>query len=180
LYATAWDDVVGTVRPEPVTEAAIETHEKYPTKRLVIHFVQPHMPFVRASTEADKERDAEFPFWMRFIKGEVDLSPDEAWSAYIDNLNYVLPYVDEVLKELGGKTVVTADHGNAFGERSRPIPIREWGHPRNVYVKEVITIPWLEYQNGSRREIIPEDGRGFEPVSDPATVDDRLEALGYA
>lgn len=180
LYATAWNEELGTVPPQPVVEKAIEAQDTYPNKRLVIHFVQPHLPFIPAATDADKNRDADFPFWMRFVMDDIQISSEEVWKAYVDNLNHVLPHVETLLKELEGKSVVTADHGNSFGERARPIPIREWGHPKNVYIDEVVTVPWLESENGSRREIVAEDGPGFPLVSDPAVVQDRLEALGYS
>ena len=41
-----WDRETQTVLPEEMVEKAIEVHEKYPNKRLVMHFVQPHLPYI--------------------------------------------------------------------------------------------------------------------------------------
>lgn len=179
LYATAWDDEVGTVPAGPVVDAAKEAAEEYPAKRLVVHFVQPHIPFVDSSTTDDKDRHADYPFWVRYRMGDVRMSGDEIRTAYQDNLQYVLPYAADLLESLDGKSVVTADHGNAFGERARPLPIREWGHPKGVYASELVTVPWLEYPHTGRREIVSEDGPGMKIESDPAAVKDQLRALGY-
>lgn len=43
-----WDDEYNTVLPETVTEHAMKAAADYPDKRLVIHYMQPHFPFVRA------------------------------------------------------------------------------------------------------------------------------------
>ncbi|WP_049892013.1 hypothetical protein [Haloquadratum walsbyi] len=37
-----WDDQIGTVRAETMTDAAIETAGQFPNKRLVVHYIQPH------------------------------------------------------------------------------------------------------------------------------------------
>lgn len=78
-----------------------------------------------------------------------------------------------------GKTVVTADHGNYVGERASPIPIREWGHPRGLYDDPVVKVPWLEYTNGSRREIKKEEPYAETESTDSDVVESRLQELGY-
>ncbi|ELZ23103.1 hypothetical protein C475_15679, partial [Halosimplex carlsbadense 2-9-1] len=93
------------------------------------------------------------------------------------------PRVKELLGELSGKTVVTSDHGNMLGERARPIPIREWGHPDGVYTPELVTVPWLEYESGPRREVVAEapvdETESGDAVEDDV-VAERLRNLGYA
>lgn len=41
-----WDIELETVPPEPVARAARNAHERYSDKRLIIHFMQPHAPFI--------------------------------------------------------------------------------------------------------------------------------------
>jgi hypothetical protein len=142
-----------------MTEAA----ERYPHKRLVAHYMQPHYPFVPAGTTVDKEHLRQIDsdgdgssadnVWNQMFHGDLDLSRDKLWSISIDNLEYVLEYVAEILDGLSGKTVVTADHGNYVGKRASPILIREYGHPRGVYDDPVVQVPWLTHENGSRRKI---------------------------
>jgi len=41
-----WDENIGTVLPEDVTQKAIEVSENHPDKRLIIHYMQPHTPHI--------------------------------------------------------------------------------------------------------------------------------------
>jgi len=70
------------------------------------------------------------------------------------NLDRALPHVEDAMRELGGKTIVTADHGNMVGERV-PDPVSGVGHPRGVYTPELVDVPWLVYERGP-----PDDQRG--------------------
>jgi hypothetical protein len=98
---------------------------------------------------------------------------------YIDNLKYVLEHAESLFESIQGKIVVTADHGNYVGERASPIPIREYGHPRGLYDRVLVQIPWLEFTRGGRREI--STGAANEPtsVTDTDVISQRLENLGY-
>ena len=178
-----WDEEYGTVLPETVTEYAERAARDYPNKRLVVHYMQPHYPFIESKTKFDKGHltDTEGEnVWNQLLRGILDVDRDEIWRIYEENLDRALPHVEELMEELDGKTVVTADHGNMVGERSFPVPITEWGHPRGIYTDELVTVPWLEFESGPRREI-----RAEEPTSQSVEVDDdivadRLQDLGYA
>jgi hypothetical protein len=185
-----WSDEHGTVLPETVTEAALSAAEAYPNKRLAVHYMQPHYPFLGAETAfeggdfTDADGDHE-NVWVQLLRGDVDVSRDEIWRLYRDNLDRVLPHVERVLTELDGRTVVTADHGNMVGERAFPVPFREWGHPRGIYTPELVDVPWLVHEDGPRRKIrraTPEE-ESTDGDRDTATDDavaDRLRDLGYA
>ena len=186
-----WDDQTGTVRAETMTEAALDASEKFPHKRLVVHYMQPHYPFVPSDTTADKEHlqqidgdgsgPSEENVWNQMFNGDLDLSRDELWSIYVENLEYVLEHVAELLEGLSGRTVITSDHGNYVGERSSPIPIREYGHPRGLYDEPVVRVPWLVHESGNRRVI---NSGNAKPESETRSieetvVEDRLQDLGY-
>lgn len=183
-----WDDETGTVRAETVTEAALDASEQFPHKRLVVHYMQPHYPFVPADTDFDKEHLQQIDgeggepsaenVWSQKFKGSLDVSREELWSIYTDNLEYALVNVEDLLDGLTGKTVVTSDHGNYVGERASVIPIQEYGHPRGLYDSPVVQIPWFEYEQGSRRIIREGDGESENEIKSN-TVSDRLQALGY-
>jgi len=83
------------------------------------------------------------------------------------------------MENLAGKTVVTADHGQAIGERFRPVPIRYYGHPAGVYADPLVTVPWLVDNRGDRKEIVAESPQA-EAYVEADIVSDRLEDLGYA
>ena len=183
-----WDDETGTVRAETMTEAALDAVERFPHKRLVVHYMQPHYPFVPAETDFDKDHlqqidgDSDGPtgenVWNQKFTGDLNISRDDLWSIYVENLEYALEHVAELLEALSGKTVVTSDHGNYVGERASPIPIREYGHPRGLYDKPVVRVPWLEHERGERREIRVGGDENINKI-EPDVVDERLRDLGY-
>lgn len=176
------------VPPELVVQKSIEMHERYPDKRLISHFLQPHPPFIVKDGEhipkGSKYRD-----FTAARKGEV--SPSEIKAVYEENIEYVLKHVERLVEELPGKTVVTADHGELLGEG---IPLfYEILHPRwslwnrnkfdyahytHLRLPELIEVPWVEIEDKSRREITAASRPvGIEMNED--IVEDRLEALGY-
>lgn len=178
-----WDADARTVLPETTTEYARRAAEQYPDKRLVIHYVQPHYPFIKSETEFDKNHlenpDGEEVFWYRIMEGELDVPQEVIWTAYQENLEVALPFVESLLTELKGKTVVTSDHGNMVGERAYPIPIRIWGHPKGIYTEPLVKVPWFTFQNGKRKKTIAELPQDRNEDVEEEVVQDRLQDLGY-
>lgn len=173
-----WDDEHRTVLPETVTEYAKRAAEDYPEKRLLVHYLQPHYPFLGPTGQEHFDIDT-LAIWDELRAGNLEIPDEIIWEAFRENLDVVLPYAEELLAELRGKTVVTADHGQVIGERSFPIPIREYGHPRGIYMDELVRVPWLVHQNGERRTITSEPPRETHEDIDETVVADRLEQLGY-
>jgi len=174
-----WDADAGTVRPETMADCTRSMVERYPNKRLIIHFVQPHYPFIgEESGFGGSLTDSEaIDIWGRLMKGTAEVSPTAIRRAYRQNLETALPSVRETLDALNGRTVVTADHGNMFGERATPFPIREWGHPPGVYTEQLVRVPWLVHE-GERRDIRASSAIASETgaESDPT---EQLRQLGY-
>lgn len=179
-----WDDNLGTVLPKAMADAAIKADAEYPDKRLLVHFVQPHYPFVDSTTTHDKghfscEATDEINVWNNIKEGSIDQQErDAVIKAYYENLDTALPAVARLLDRLAGTTVVTADHGNMLGERARPIPIREWGHPRGIYTDELVYVPWFVSEGMTRKQWFAED-KDINTASDLKTAEDRLRDLGY-
>jgi len=46
VWYLGWDDALGTVPPEAINKASIEAAEAFPDKRLIIHYLQPHSPYL--------------------------------------------------------------------------------------------------------------------------------------
>jgi hypothetical protein len=46
VWATDWDSTAGTVYPDKVTRAALGAHRDFPDKRLIVHYIQPHAPYI--------------------------------------------------------------------------------------------------------------------------------------
>lgn len=166
--------------PSTLTEAAVEAAEEYPNKRLVLHYIPPHWPFFGPTGES-LFADYDDPPWEELTSGEVTMSRDKLWDAYVENLEISLDHVEELLPELDGKTVVTADHGQLFGDREFPIPVRGYGHP-GVYIDALVQVPWLECPYETRRDIVAEDPHD-ESLDRDEVEDAAMEALadlGYA
>jgi hypothetical protein len=190
-WRDSWDDDLNTVTPEAMAEACRAAREEYPNKRHIFHFVQPHEPFVgeeklgiRESAlreealgrEAKAHAEREPNSFERLARG--DLSKATVWSAYRSNLDRAMPVVRDLLDEVEGKTVVTADHGEAFGEFAWPFPIRVYGHPVGVLIPALTEVPWFVSECGLRREIESEPPRQREQL-DEDTAAERLRMLGY-
>lgn len=181
VWQDGWDDEHNTVRPEKVTEAVLTAAEDYPNKRILVHYMQPHAPYIGDVGSENLPTDY-LNFWGSYEDGEFDIDIETARRAYKENLNMVIPHVESLLSKLSGKTVVTADHGELLGERDRPIPIRRYGHPSYTLHPKLITVPWLEHTNGDRKSFVAED-TGVEHETEiqmeDEVVKDRLRNLGY-
>jgi hypothetical protein len=183
-----WNEDQKTVMPETMLKYAKEAAERYPNKRIVVHMMQPHYPFIDSGMDADKGTvpdpdEIENDIWEQLFTGELSVSREDVWRAYIGNLRRAYPAVEEMIEELDGKTVVTGDHGNMIGERASPFPIREWGHPPGVYTEELTKVPWLAVEAETRRDIVAEEPSASTEDEDDVeedVVEDRLKHLGYA
>lgn len=109
--------------------------------------------------------------------GLTELNENEVWDLYAENLRVALDSVAGLLEEPTGKTVITADHGNLVGDRLWPVPVRGYGHPPNVYVDELLTVPWMVV-DGERRTIQTEPPIDSERLPENK-IEERLRALGY-
>jgi hypothetical protein len=56
LWQERWDDDLGAITPKAVTEAALERVESGYDGRLVVHYLQPHAPFIQEGTGRKMKR----------------------------------------------------------------------------------------------------------------------------
>lgn len=165
-----------------ITEEAVQAAEDHPDKRILVHFIPPHHPFVGPTAEEHLPSFEEqaSDFFERVRRRELDVPDDLLRIVYAENLDRVLPRVEELLDEFRGKTVVTADHGEHLGDRSSPIPVKEYGHHGGLYSEPLVAVPWHVHVNGDRKDIVED-----EPLEDdidrrsPEEIDHQLRALGY-
>ncbi len=186
LYNTHWQDVGGgieTVPPEAVTDHAIDAwrrRDKLGIDRLVVHYMQPHEPF-RARPEwgnddhklldnlVKDDSTAGASVFPRVQSGEVNV--EEFRSIYLDNHHWVLEDITErLLGNVDANVAVTADHGNGLGEWG------SWHHPPATIAPPVRRVPWFQVSSDDDRSVIPDVGK---EDSVKASIEDRLEALGY-
>lgn len=165
------------VSPHRVTQAALTAHREYPDKRILVHYMQPHYPFIAedAPLVADKSQGKQ-NIWNELVRNETEINPDAVRRAYLSNLDPVLEPLKRLIDQINGYVVISADHGNMLGERSSPIPTIEWGHPQGIYTEELVRIPWLICQEGDRN--ISADPPDITQKSNKE-VSERLERLGY-
>ena len=178
VWRYAWDDDIGTVPPRPVTDAAIRAGRRHDLDRLIVHYMQPHFPSLSGDgdggTTLETFGDEPLAVWndLRFGRRSVE----SVWEAYRENLRIVLEDVRLLLSNVDApETVVTADHGNAFGERGI------YGHAAGIALRPLREVPWVETTATDRRTHEP---AGSLPEPDRQTVDasgveERLRNLGY-
>lgn len=188
VWEESWDEDLETVPPENVTRTAEKAVKKHPNKRIVVHYMQPHYPFIGSKGRriqgqgsykflGGKYRKKNLNIWEMLFKGMLEL--EEVEKAYVENLEEVLEEVPRLNSFLEGKTVVTSDHGNLLGKRvSRFLPFRVYGHPMNFHDPDLTAVPWLELPFDKRREIeISETSEKSFKKSEK--VKKRLKDLGY-
>lgn len=189
LWKADWEPELRTVHPETVTNAALEAHKQYPNKRLLVHYLQPHYPFIGTTGRkhfdytavddpASEQTELNAKFWDTVGTRINDVPEDIVREAYRENLELTLPHVRELMETVDGRTVVTADHGEMLNDHSFPIPNRVYGHPAGLYTSELVKVPWQTYTNGDRRQIVSEPGANEQNI-DTEIVEERLRDLGY-
>jgi hypothetical protein len=171
VWRDAFDSNLGTVLPERVVDRTISAYRKSSPERLIAHFMQPHYPFIPDPLDEgiaiDYDHTPWDTVWDRLRKGEV--SKQQVWEAYADNLRYVLDQVDTLLRNIEAeRVVITADHGNLLGEFGL------YAHPQYVPIPALKRVPWIVT---SAQETGEYESDEYE--STDIAVEDQLEALGY-
>lgn len=164
------------VKPETLTQVAKKASSQFPNKRLIVHYTQPHVPFLDPPNEVLQTPGNPYRKWL---KGEIEISEADLQTAYESNLELVLPTVMNLMKRVNGKTVITSDHGELLGEKIAPLPIKAWGHPHGIYVSELIEVPWLIHHEGARRDVVTDEPVNRNKKVEGETIDQRLRDLGY-
>ncbi|AHB67480.2 putative membrane-associated metal-dependent hydrolase [Haloarcula hispanica N601] len=174
VWRYAWDDELGTVPASAVTDRGIAAGRQKNHDRYIVHYMQPHFPSVPRPELGSKMQKGRAEEWSGSIWDQLlenDVSKDEVWEAYKQNLNYVLDEVKQLLSNFDARTaIISADHGNAMGERSF------YGH-HDYPVPEIWEVPWVEttaIDNCTREPSDYETDSQIEP-----DIEDRLADLGY-
>lgn len=169
-----WDSELGTTRPGDVTDAAIHAGRRTDCGRLIVHYMQPHAPFLHCAGKYNSINEhagqgQSQNVWKGLKKGEHDL--DEVWEGYGQNLLTVLDDVERLIDNISGSVVISADHGNLVGEFGL------YGHPAGLPIPTVKRVPWVRVEASDTETYVPEDP--IEPEVRGDDVDDHLRALGY-
>lgn len=176
VWKYEWDERRGTVYPRPVTDRAIHHWRTTDADRLLVHYVQPHVPFLSDDAERlsranfTHEADSSPDAWDRVTRG--GLSRETAIAMYRETLERVLEDVELLLSNLRAETVViTADHGEAFGEWGL------YGHPEGIDLPCLTRVPWLVTSATDERTHAPKE---YDRTRSNVSNEEQLAALGYA
>ena len=182
VWQDHWDDEHKTVFPEDVTDAALRINEEYPDKKLIVHYMQPHYPFINSeidqgSFSGEMGGVEKLSIWEQLYAGKVD--KQQVKEEYRENLRIVLPEVKRLVEHLKGKTVITSDHGNLFGKKVSFLPFKVYGHPPGIKDEELTRVPWIELGFDERKKISKSDEVGDEENLEEEEIKQKLADLGY-
>lgn len=154
VFNTGWDGEEGTVMPEELLRSLDTARKLFPDKRIVVHFMQPHAPFVNSDfetrslvsltgAEENYDRSSVDPDDVMSLAARGQISDEVLREEYMKNLEFVwneiIDYVSNT--DLDRKVYITADHGENLGEGGL------YGHTqggKNNYLREV---PWVRIDN---------------------------------
>lgn len=197
LWDEHWDPGLGTVPPEAVTDTALGYLRQHDRPRLVVHYAQPHVPYIGETRLAPSDEvfysdsaveeggirhllahDIDRPTQLIYREIQAGrISDAELRQAYADNLAYVLEEVTRLVRHLDCPVVITSDHGEHLGEHGRYLHEEDSASIRRI--------PWFVVDEGERQGR-PIDDRfaavDWHPsLPDPSdeALRDRLADLGY-
>lgn len=153
-----------------MTDHAIAQGRSRDQSKLVVHYMQPHGPYIAdAVKNGTSPTESEQDGWRSLRDGKA--YKDEIWEYYLDNLRLVLDQVEVLLENYDAERVaITSDHGEAFGE------FGAYGHPEGFLHPVVKRVPWIETTAQDKETRAPDIGPGVDKDVD---MEERLEALGY-
>lgn len=171
LWETAHQDELG-IPPRAITDRTVEICRDDDYDRVIAHYMQPHIPYIAGALGEDRApTDIERGGWKLLETGDAD--HDEIWELYEENLRLVLDEIELMLKNVDADdVVVTADHGNAFGEYSI------YGHPEGMLLPEVRKVPWIRTTATDQGSFSP-NGYSERETVESTDVETHLEDLGY-
>jgi hypothetical protein len=158
------DEEHGCVLPRTMTDRAVDISRSLDPDRLIVHYMQPHEPHI------GDEHGLGQNVFVPLQKGKI--TRREAWDSYIENLRLVLDELEILLKNVDAeKVVITADHGEAFGE------FGFYAHQVGCPLPVVRNVPWVE--------TTATDTKSYESEIDPdktadgESLEQHLSDLGY-
>lgn len=159
--------------PKYITDESIITwRNKRDIDRMIVHYQMPHSPYrarllKQGITDKSKLKDWERSPWD-YLKDGGD--KNKVWEAYLNDLIFSLSWVKKLINNIDATNVViSADHGEAFGEWNL------YGHGFGIPHPSVKKVPWCitsavdeETYNPTKRESKAQ-----------SATEGQLEALGY-
>lgn len=178
VWTYAWDDDLGTVPPRPLTDRAIRVARERSPERMIVHYLQPHVPFIGseesppqalAAFAGGKPEQVAVDDWIQLLRGDRERAA--VLARYRQNLRRVLDDIRLLVGNVDASPlVITSDHGNAVGEYG------VYGHP-GVPLPCLREVPWCELETVDSGTHEPAT---YSREAADVSVDGRLHALGYS
>lgn len=130
------DPYTGNIMPECITDRTISVARNSNPSRIIAHYLPPHAPY---RSEAIRENRELFTYernpWENLQSG---MSRDVVWESYINEIRWGLTNIEVLLENIDAeKVVITADHGEAFGEYG------VYAHPAGIPLRQLRNVPWV-------------------------------------
>lgn len=153
--------------PRYVTDRAIATTRQKNLDRLILHYMQPHYPWVSNAIQEDRDiREYE-----KRPKRAKQFGKKIVFDAYLDEVRATLNELQILLNNIDAeKIVISADHGDAFGEWG------VYGHNPGNFHPKVRNVPWALTSGVDKKTYNPQ----IQPKNVfTSSLTEQLEALGY-
>lgn len=155
--------------PRYTTDRAVTAAEHENPERLIVHYQEPHSPYIANALEENRKLQFHESNPWEFLK--TGGSRDVVWNSYLADLRLVLDEVELLLDNVDAdRVVITADHGEAFGEANT------YGHGAAHFHPYIRSVPWVVTS--------AENNKRYEAELDSRDVAERdvnkmLQDMGY-
>jgi len=146
--------------PQVVTDNAVRAHRELRPDRMVIHYLQPHTPYIANSYREERPlTEVEADPWKALNEGTA--SREEVKRLYLNDLRFVLTDIEERLVRNvdAQRVVITADHGELFGRYM-------YGHPEGFPHPNLKRVPWATATATDHCEYTPEIDHGPQAIEE--------------
>lgn len=158
------------VPPSTMADATIEAYRE-DGDRVVAHWLQPHEPFIAPDAQLVGGKALSANVWQGLQNGT--LAEDAVRQSYRATAQLAFEHVETVANAVDATILITADHGNAFGEWGI------YGHPFAWPQPAVRRVPWLMVDASNKTEYEPPETIGQPSTDTDGERESQLQALGY-
>ena len=131
--------------------------------------MQPHGPYAADAIAEERDLEKHEGRPLRYLRNTGDM--ETVWEAYLNEIRFALDEVEIALNNIDAeKVIITADHGEAFGEYGI------YGHTIGSLHPQVRHVPWVE--------TTATDSNTYTPIIEEtnaadASTEEILDALEY-
>lgn len=145
-----WDDEIDAVTPEKINEAVREYETD--ASRKLIRYLTPHLPHIGEYAVKYARKSDEFSTISRRVKNAVndgEITLEQLKKSYEENVRIAFQGAINLMNDLEGKTIITADHGDCLGNCGL------FGHSNSDMENHdhMVYVPWFEVESPLMDEV---------------------------